>query len=206
MKWLLSFLTSWFFGPIGVALKAIWHWLLEDWRHPPLFFFSLFAVAHYFVIDPNLKQERDKALAALEAEKDAHLQTIANFVQASRLAEERQTGNITRVEGEQAQITERIVHDYETSVAAVRARADALAQRLRSQAQTDPGLPGAAGLPGSGAATGGVADTAGDHRLPASLDLDRWTTCTLQAVQLDALISWNIDQAAVITTPVETVQ
>ena len=201
-----TFFSRFIIGPALAILRPLGRWLVADWRNLPLLFLLLFAAAHHFIIDPGLRDERDKARVALEAEKDAHLQTIANFVQASRLAEARQAANVTRVAGEQATITERIEHDYEKRIAAVRARADALAQRLRSEAPADPGLSGGADLPGSGTTSGGLAETAGNFRLPASLDLGQRLTCTLQAEQLNSLISWNIAQAAVITTPVETAQ
>ena len=209
---MIALLARWVLGPIVAVLEPLGRWLIADWRNGPLVVFGALFVAHVFLLDPHLRGERDEARAQFVAEKKAHDQTIADFVEASHEAERRQAANVERVQAEQVDITERIEHDYETRVADLRARAGALAERLRNPATVDPGASGEAGLPGSGTTARGLAETAGDHRLSASgfacdpLTLEQRLIASEQAVQLDALISWNIEQAAVATSPAEAAQ
>lgn len=184
-------------------LRALWAWLTADWRHGPLFFLALLAAAHIFIIDPNLRGERDEAQRLAKAESEAHAGTIRDFVAASHKAEQRQQANKARVEAEQKAITERIAHDYETRLAALRVRvgADAVAgaDRLRAgPAKVDPRASGRLGVPGDADAARGAAAPPGDH----GLSLARQLIASEQALQLDALIDWVIAQAHVKTSPV----
>ena len=189
---------------VRAGIAALFGWLFADWRHPPLLLFGIGLAIHAFLITPGLREERDAARAAHAAEKEAHNGTIAEFVMATREAERRQEANLTRVASEQAAITGRIEHDYQTKLDALRARHAALAAdaagRLRSTAgapQVDPGAPGGPGLPASGAA----ASLAGEAPGSDGFSLERRLIASEQALQLDALIDWVLAQAAVSTSP-----
>ncbi|MBV1917596.1 MAG: hypothetical protein KUG65_06000 [Sphingomonadaceae bacterium] len=201
-----------FFG-FGRFLRRIaavvFGWLTEDWRNGPLAMLAILAAAHIFIIDPGLREKRDGWRGKYAAENKAHNQTIADFVQASHEAEQRQEANVARVEAEQAQITERIEHDYQTRIAALHARAANIAERLRSgQTAIDTGTPGDVDLSGSGPPARGSVAATGDSGLSASapscdpMSLEQRVIASEQAIQLDALIDWNLEQLSVKTAPV----
>ena len=131
------------------------------------------------------------------AEKAAHLATVANYRAAAEQARRDDAANAARVRLAQARINERTADDFETRIAAARARAAGLdGDRLRGQAASaaaDPGRGRAAPVPGLPAAAQGAAQAAGEDGLPAA---DRMIA-TEQAIQLDELIKWVKAQAAV---------
>ncbi len=126
------------------------------------------------------------------AEKAAHLATAASYRAAAAQAREADAANAQRVRHEQARINERISDDFETRIAAARARSNQLRHEAASAA-ADRGNRRAAPVPGLPAAAGGAAEAAGENRLP---DSDR-LIATEQAIQLDELIKWVRSQAAV---------
>jgi len=118
--------------------------------------------------------------------------TTANYRAAAAQAEASDKANAERAAAEQRNINERTEHDFEARLAAARLSA----QRLREQtsaASTDPGSRTSAPVPGLSAAAGGLAETAGEDGLPQPDAL----TATEQAIQLDELIKWVRQQAAV---------
>jgi hypothetical protein len=123
-------------------------------------------------------------------ERAAHAGTIANYRAAADAARAADAANLERVSAEQRSINERTEHDFEARLAAART----LAQRLRGQAAAaDPGARGAASVPGLPAPAGGPVASSGEDGLP---DSDR-LLATEQAIQLDELINWIREQAAV---------
>jgi hypothetical protein len=138
---------------------------------------------------------RDEARAnerLFQAEQAAHSATVANYRAAADLARKQDAANLARVESEQAQINERTADDFESRIAAARADAERL-RRQAGGARADSRARGAAPVPGVPAAARGVAEGAGEDRLPQS---DR-LIATEQAIQLDELIKWVKAQAAV---------
>ena len=140
-------------------------------------------------------QWRDRARANADlyrAEQAAHAATVASYRAAADQARQADAANLVRVKAEQAQINERTQDDFESRIAAARAHAD----RLRRQAEaaaTHPGGRGATAVPGIPAASGGLAEAAGESGFPLA---DR-QLATEQAIQLDELIKWVRGQAGV---------
>ena len=124
-------------------------------------------------------------------EQAAFATTVADYRGAATQARAADESNAERVAVEQRAINERTDHDYEARLAAARAAA----QRLRLAAQTpaDRGARGDAPVPGLPAAASGSAQAADEDRLPRSDAL----VATEQAIQLDELIKWIREQAAV---------
>jgi hypothetical protein len=138
------------------------------------------------------KQESGRFEQLYRNEQSALAGTVANYRAAADEARATDKANAERVATEQRQINERTAHDYETRLADARA----LARRLRggaASAAADSGHRGIQPVPGLPAPAGGVAETAGEDRLPQSDAL----TATEQAIQLDELIRWVKAQAAV---------
>ena len=194
----------------SAALK----WLFSDWRNGPLVLCALMWAAHALLIAPKLRadiatltDERDRAQMQTGAVRAAFAGTVANYRAAAATAELAARANVARVEAEQAAITQEITDAYEDRLAAARARADEL-RRAAGRAAVDTGSAYAADLPGSGATTGSADQASGDPRLSATgdivcpagrvcLTIDEALIATEQAIQLDALIDWNLRQAAV---------
>ena len=157
--------------------------------------------------DRNRWKGKSAQYAALvSAERAAHGATVANYRAAAEQARAADTANIARVKAEQATINERTAYDFEIRIAAARARSE----RLRSGAQTreaDPGSRGAAPVPGLSASAKATAKGAAENRLPPAehrpqaevgpLGTDDALIATEQAIQLDELIKWVRQQAAV---------
>lgn len=129
------------------------------------------------------------------SEQLAHQATIANYRLAAKQAEADDVANKVRVERDQAVISNEVSHDYQTRLAALRGRYDALRLRGASPAASGPGE--GAGLPGAGQGAGGADAAAGEE----GLSLDDRLICSTQAEQLDALISWVERQTAVPVGP-----
>jgi hypothetical protein len=131
------------------------------------------------------KQESDRFEQLYRDGQSALAGTVANYRAATDAARAADRANAERVAAGQRQINERTAHDFEARLAAVRT----LARRLRggtAPAAADPGRRGGPPVPGLPAPAGGVAETAGEDRLPQSDAL----TATEQAIQLDELIEW----------------
>ncbi len=129
------------------------------------------------------------AKADLEAEKTAHLGTIANYRSAAHEAARKDAENVLRVKGEQAKITEDVSHDYQIALADLRARYD----RLRAAPRANTGSSGATGLPTIPSSTSGLdggTDQAGFSAQDAFI-------ASAQALQLQALQAWVKAQSSV---------
>jgi len=124
-------------------------------------------------------------------EQAAFATTVADYRGAATQAHAADESNAERVAVEQRAINERTDHDYEARLAAARAAAQRL--RLAAEAATHPGAGGNAPVPGLPAAAGGSPQAADEDRLPRSDAL----VATEQAIQLDELIKWIREQAAV---------
>lgn len=131
----------------------------------------------------------------LAAERGAHAATAASFRAATERARLADAANAARVKAAQAAISERTAHDYEDRIAAARAAAERL-RRNSHAARADPGPGGAATVPGLPVAAQGAARAAGENRFSEE---DR-LIATEQAIQLDELINWVRQQAAVETS------
>lgn len=213
-------LLGWLLKPA----RALLGWMLADWRNGAVVILGGFVALHMIVIDPDLREARNDAEKRAQAEADAHLDTIRNFAAASAAAEQAQAGNLARVTGEQARISERTIDDFRQRLAALHARADGMRAvgaggsvaggLRRAPAASGAGLSGEAGVPGIPAATGGAAATPGADGLPerlnlaalnlAALNLAEREEASVYATQLDALIGWVIAQHAVPASPGET--
>ena len=121
----------------------------------------------------------------------AFAQTIAGYRAAADAARTADRAAADRVRAEQAAINERTANDYETRLAAVRARADEL--RRDAQASADSGGRGTASVPALSPAASGSHEAAIESRLSGPDAL----IATEQAIQLDELIKWNRRQHSV---------
>lgn len=203
-------------GWLAKPARALLGWMLADWRNGAVVILGGFVALHMIVIDPDLRAARDDAEKHAQAEAEAHEDTIRNFAAASTAAEQAQAGNLARVTGEQARISERTIDDFRQRLAALHARADKLRAGPgsggglhRAPTATGAGLSGEAGVPGVPAATGGAAATPGANGLPerldlAALNLAEREEASVYATQLDTLIGWVIAQHAVPASPAET--
>ncbi|MFL6721409.1 MAG: hypothetical protein ACJ8FT_06355 [Sphingomonas sp.] len=119
-------------------------------------------------------------------------QTVVNYRAAAAAARAADQANARVVAAEQRAINERTADDYQARLAAARAYAGG----LRGQpAAADPRARGNASMPSVSAAPGGAAEAAREDGLPQPDAL----TATEQAIQLDELIKWVRQQAAIDT-------
>ena len=125
-------------------------------------------------------------------EQQAHAQTVASYRAAAETARRADAANRDRVLAAQADINERTIHDFEARVADARALADRLRRQIGA-APTDRGGGRAAPLPASGP----PARTADGPAAQDRLSLSERLIATEQAIQLDELITWVRQQAAV---------
>lgn len=114
----------------------------------------------------------------------AFAQTIAGYRSAADAARAADRAAADRVRSEQAAINERTAHDYETRLAAARARAGELRRDTPTSAHSGDG--GTAPVSALSAAPGGAHEAANQDRLPGPEAL----IATEQAIQLDELIKW----------------
>lgn len=126
------------------------------------------------------------------AEQGAAARTVANYRAAAETARAADRANAARVAASQRTITERTTNDFETRLAAARARAERLQRDRRSPAAAGGGAR-AASLPTAGATPGAPDPAAAQNGLPLADAL----IATEQAIQLDELIKWVNGQAAV---------
>ena len=138
------------------------------------------------------RKSSDQFEQLYRAEQSAFAGTVANYRAAADAARAADAANAVRVAAAQASINERTADDYETRLAAARARANGL-RRQDALAAADPSGGRNAPVPGLAAAPGGAAQGAGQDRLSSQDAL----TATEQAIQLDELIKWLKAQAAV---------
>lgn len=218
--WLaLKLLASGALQKLLKGLSAALDWLLSDWRHPIIVTLAVFGAWHHFVINPRMQALLDESAALVEATQLAHIQTIADFFDASEQAEREAEANAARVKAQQETITNATLADLRADHSALRARFDRL--RARGGAAIDPGHADAAGLPGPGDAAGGTAAAAPDHDLrparerqpgeltaqpacPAGLvclTIDEAEQASEDAHRHNRLIDWVIAQSALRFVP-----
>lgn len=186
------------FGLLGDGI----HWLFE--RPVRLLIVGLLvsnAIALHTI--RTRTDQRDKAIDHAAAEKKARLDTVAAVKRAAEEAQRRRHWQNRQTAQKQAAITKETVNGYEARIAAIRARAE----RLRQQLDAAPVRPGSAGkddLPSTGHATGRADEASRDHGFSATgeacaagMTLGERLIATLQAHQLDTLITWNLEQARV---------
>jgi hypothetical protein len=123
----------------------------------------------------------------------AFAQTIAGYRSAADAARAADRAAADRVRAEQAAINERTAYDYETRLAAARARARAGELRRDTPASAHSGDGGTAPVSALSAAPGGAPEGANQDRLPGPEAL----IATEQAIQLDELIKWVRGQHSV---------
>lgn len=141
----------------------------------------------------------------LAAEQAAHAQTEANYRAASAQARAEAAAHARRIGEQQQQLSEEISRDYQTQLAALRDRADALRVQLAGAA-ADRGRSGAGGAPPLPGAAGGSDGAAAQAGLPAGTEPDAFALedrliATEQALQLDALQRWVRAQQAIDFNP-----
>jgi hypothetical protein len=202
-------------GFVWSAVVAVLRWTFADWRQTAIVGLVLVVAQHALRIEPTLRARIDAAQVEARSARQAQTAaetTVGNLKAASQQAQVAQAANLTRVKADQAAITERTVDDYQARLAALRARAAALAGRLQGSAVAgNPGLSGTTNLPRAGTAASGTAGEAPDHGLPAArsgdglacnpMNLRERLVASEQASQLDTLIDWAIGQSTVRTTP-----
>lgn len=135
--------------------------------------------------------QRDTARAQVIAEQKAHQTTVANYRAAAAEAARRDAENKARVEAEQRAANERISHDYETRIAAVREQYDRL---LRERARAGAGGSGSAPVPPRGATPARPDAAAGDN----GLSLRERLVATETAIRLEELQRWVRETMAAI--------
>lgn len=129
-------------------------------------------------------------------EQSAFATTVANYRTAAEAARAADLAAAQRAAAEQQAINQRSENALETRLADARARAAAVAERLRvdaAAAAADPGRRADAPMPGLPAAPSRPAQAAVEDRLPPPDAL----AATEQAIQLDELIKWVKAQAKV---------
>jgi hypothetical protein len=139
------------------------------------------------------KSKAEFRQSQLVAEQQAHAATVSSYRAAAERARREDAENLARVTARQSTINERTAHDFESRIAAARARADEL--RSKHSARADSGDRGDSPLPRVPAASGGAAQGAREDGLSLS---DR-QIATEQAIQLDELINWVKAQSVVRT-------
>lgn len=164
---------------IVIGLIALWAW--ERDRHA----------------DQREDETRAEMQAVVDSEKAAHAATKATYRQAQEQAAKMQADYIAAETARQKRITENARKDYQQRLDAIRARADSV---RRSQTGTSAGsAPDQVRLPKASEATRRIDGAPNCARLPAP-DLETDLACreiaTMQAAQLNALITWVQQQSA----------
>ncbi len=139
----------------------------------------------------DAKGARDKAIQRAADTQAAFNQTVAAYRHAREQARQSDEMNTIRVGKEQAAINERTIDEYQDRIAALRAD---FAQRVRAaQAAANPGGGGSAPVSTTGEGPTRIAQASCENRLPPKDAL----IASEQAIQLDELITWAEQQAAV---------
>ncbi len=125
-------------------------------------------------------------------EKAAHLATTANYRAAAAQARQADAANAARVQTAQGRINERTANDFQSRIAAARARSGRV-QRQPGRAPADPSGSPAAAVPGLPASSRATDEAAGQDRFSPPDEL----IATEQAIQLDELVKWVRAQGSV---------
>lgn len=167
---------------IAQALSGIFGLLRRRWREA-----LILSLAAALMVTRGTLADRTQQL---QRTATAFQATVDAWRAGTELAKQMDALNAARVRSEQDAISKGIVDGYEARLADVRVRYD----RLRGQsAASGAGGGGNTAVPGSGDATGRTGEAPGENGFP----LDDALICTMQAIQLDALIDWVEAQAAV---------
>ena len=146
--------------------------------------------------------DRNVMIAQRTSERDAeirsHQQTKDNYRQTQREAQLLEAERLARVRAEQEEINNATVSTLRGRLTAARADAERLRRARPSDrtgtASAAPGVPGAAVRDAAGRAD----EAPGDRRLPLPPAELHWRlVATEQAIQLDELITWTIQQHAI---------
>jgi hypothetical protein len=135
------------------------------------------------------QSESGKWQTAYGLERQAFQQTVANYRAAADEAKRLDAANAARVRAEQSTINQESDHAFQARLAAARADAARLREKLATAAAHPGGRTGAP-VPGVPPAASGPAQGASD-------DLSWRLRATEQAIQLDELIKWVRKQASV---------
>lgn len=163
-------------------------WALKNWKlivagiGVAVLAFMLFSAKHEAA---KWERRTHAAMAQVEEERAAHLQTITNFRTAAYEAAKADAENKRRVEREVKEADQRRVASYEKRIADARAAAERLRREARA-IEADPGRGGTSPVPGVPDPPGRVGEAPCDCGLS---DAER-LIATEQAIQLDELISW----------------
>ena len=159
---------------LGSLAASLARWLVEEPVRAAILALMLNALAHWLIIDPGLRAERDaqqaRAVAgeALAGEwKAAHDRLATGMARARLLAGEADRRNAARVAAEMDAIRERTAHDYQDRLGDSRAALDRLQRELAAA-----GAAGAAADPGGGAAAAVPAALAARCRAFGAADCD----------------------------------
>ncbi|PKP91451.1 MAG: hypothetical protein CVT77_12230 [Alphaproteobacteria bacterium HGW-Alphaproteobacteria-16] len=178
-------------------------WTLLGWRGAIAL--AAFALAGGLALQlAGARADTARAERTLAEERLVHRITVANFRLAAAQARIDDAANARRVVTEQHRISQEVSHEYQTRLATVRTRADALRSQLRGEATANPGSPAIASVPSPGPAPGGSDGATAAAGLPApgmklgdAMTLEERLIATEQAIQLDALQSWVRAQATI---------
>lgn len=199
-------------GALKRAAGRLLGWLFERPSRLVAAVLLVALAAHFLVIDPGLRRDRDVARGAVQilaqravAEKRAHQQTKAVYRAAQLEAARLERARLERVTAQQQEITDEVVTDYRRRLADARGRAEQLRGELARAGEPAAGAGGTVHLPAAGDAAGGADAPAGHSGFPEPTasgylrpeEIDWRLTATEQALQLDALITWVERQARV---------
>jgi hypothetical protein len=122
-----------------------------------------------------------------DSEHAAHLADNASYRAAQKAAGEQNKAQVAKVEQQQQKVTDDVETRYRSNLARLRADND----RLRSQGTTPSGVADKPGSPTPGPASSGP----GNQAVP--LPSDELLHAREEELQLNALIDWVLQQAAV---------
>ena len=193
-------------GPARVFATAVWRvfraslrWVFSDWRHLALTGLLLLILRDHALQIPDLKRQLRSEMTGRKACEG----TVSNLQEAARKAASTQQANLARVASERAENDQKVLHDYQDRLAALRTRYE----RLQPQAAAaDPGLSGAIDMPTGMEGSGRIAEASDDTGLPttrtcAPMSLYERLVASEQAEQLNSLIDAVEMQAAIRTSP-----
>lgn len=136
-----------------------------------------------FIFTEGYKSRVIRLEASVKEAREAHRQTKETYRIAQESIRNRHRAEVAEVEATQERITRNAASNYQRRIAD-------LNDRLRRQTRAGAsGLAGGADLSGAPAASGGAAHPPGDLTGPER------ELCIRQAIQLDELINWAIEQA-----------
>lgn len=191
---------------IGFALSALglgkrlFNWL----RSLPWYVLAIGALALLSAFlwhrGNHIAKQRDRALAGLKIERQAHAADISRWQAAQRQAEAAQQANLTRVAKLQKDISNETITAYRADADNWRARFAKLRASGNRGASGETGLPAISPTPSGTVPAGG--DTGRDPETVA-VKVDDLETLVENSLLARAIQDWAIRQAAVETSPVQ---